>query len=106
MAIGGNGGETHAAARHWAEHLLARRSLARTILQQEGAVDAAGGISIADTQVPAAVGQDGKTYFSPKAICEGLGIDWPSQRTKIMADVVLASTVVEIAMVRHHDGDA
>lgn len=45
------------------------------------------------------MGQDGKVYFSPKAICEGLGIDWPSQRTKIMADAVLSSTVVEITMV-------
>lgn len=56
-------------------------------------------ITIADTQVPAAVGQDGKTYFSPKAICEGLGIDWPGQYVKIKADVVLASTVAEITTV-------
>lgn len=56
-------------------------------------------ITIADTQVPAAVGQDGKTYFSPKAICEGLGIDWKTQHEKIKADPVLSSTVKEILMV-------
>lgn len=55
-------------------------------------------ITIADTPVPAAVGQDGKVYFSPKAICEGLGIDWPSQYVKIKADAVLSSCVVEITM--------
>lgn len=54
---------------------------------------------IADTQVPAAVGQDGKTYFSPRAICEGLGISWQGQHAKIMADDVLSSTVKAIVMV-------
>ncbi|SEH52357.1 phage antirepressor N-terminal domain-containing protein [Magnetospirillum fulvum] len=56
-------------------------------------------VTIADTQVPAAVTQEGKVYFSPKAICESLGIDWSSQRAKIMTDAVLSSTVVEITMV-------
>lgn len=44
------------------------------------------------------MGQDGKTYFSPKAICEGLGIAWSPQRTKIMTDPVLSVGVTEIVM--------
>jgi hypothetical protein len=56
-------------------------------------------VTIADTPVPAAVGQDGKTYFSPKAICEGLGIDWHTQRHKIDNDPVLSSTKVEMTSV-------
>ncbi|WP_407635438.1 phage antirepressor N-terminal domain-containing protein [Novispirillum itersonii] len=53
---------------------------------------------MADTPVPAAVGQDGKVYFSPRAICEGLGITWQGQHVKIMADPVLSSCVTEIVM--------
>jgi Rha family phage regulatory protein len=46
------------------------------------------------------VGQDGKAYFSPRHICEGLGIDWKTQHRKIVADVVLSSTVVEMPTMR------
>lgn len=44
------------------------------------------------------MGQDGKTYFSPRHICEGLGITWQGQHVKIMADPVLSSCVTEIVM--------
>lgn len=55
-------------------------------------------ITIADTPVPAAVGHDGKVYFSPKAICEGLGIGWTAQFEKIKTDPVLSTCVREIRM--------
>lgn len=55
-------------------------------------------ITIADTLVPVAATEDGKAYLSPKAICDSLGISWPGQYTKIMADPVLACSVAEIEM--------
>lgn len=50
-------------------------------------------------RVLAAVTEDGKAYFSPRHVCDALGIAWTSQRVKIMADEVLKSTVTEIITV-------
>ncbi|MGJ3522059.1 phage antirepressor N-terminal domain-containing protein [Nitratidesulfovibrio sp. D1] len=44
----------------------------------------------------AAVTKDDRCYFSPRHVCDALGIDWKSQHVKIMADQVLATCVVEI----------
>ena len=45
----------------------------------------------------ATVTTDNKCYFSPRHVCEALGISWPRQFTKIMEDQVLASSVAEMA---------
>jgi hypothetical protein len=45
------------------------------------------------------IGEDGKCYFSPKKVCEELGITWQGQLEKIKNDQVLASTVKVIVMV-------
>jgi hypothetical protein len=55
-------------------------------------------ITIADTLIPVAATEDGKAYLSPRAICDSLGIDWPTQRVKIKEDPVLSVGVVEIPM--------
>ncbi|EGY27285.1 hypothetical protein DA2_0432 [Desulfovibrio sp. A2] len=44
----------------------------------------------------AAVTKDERCYFSPRHVCEALGIDWPTQFTKIRADPVLSTCVGEI----------
>lgn len=53
-------------------------------------------ITIANCEVPVAVTAQDKVYFSPRHICEALGIDWSSQLKKIKADPVLSACVVEI----------
>ena len=40
---------------------------------------------------------NGKGYFSPRHICESLGISWPRQSTKIKEDSVLSSGVALMA---------
>ena len=47
--------------------------------------------------------EDGKAYFSPRHVCDALGIDWNGQRVKIKADPVLSS-VVEIISTTGRDG--
>jgi hypothetical protein len=46
--------------------------------------------------VLAAVTEDGKAYFSPRHVCDALGISWPTQRVKIMEDQVLSTCVSEM----------
>jgi hypothetical protein len=47
-------------------------------------------------RVLAAVTEDNKAYFSPRHVCDALGIAWTSQRVKIMEDQVLSTCVTEI----------
>jgi hypothetical protein len=47
-------------------------------------------------RVLAAVTEDGKAYFSPRHVCDALGIRWGAQFVKIKADPVLAGVVSEI----------
>ena len=51
-------------------------------------------VSILGHAVPVARNDKGEGYFSPRAICEALGIDWKNQHKKISDDNVLSSTVV------------
>ncbi|WP_084407572.1 phage antirepressor N-terminal domain-containing protein [Maridesulfovibrio bastinii] len=44
----------------------------------------------------AAVTEEGKAYFSPRHVCDALGISWPTQRVKIMEDQVLSTCVSEM----------
>lgn len=54
-------------------------------------------VPVCDGTVAAAVANDGNTYFSPRWMCDQVfGINWGSQFTKIKADDVLKSSVVEI----------
>jgi len=46
-----------------------------------------------------AVVKDGECFFSPRHVCEELGIQWGAQFVKIKADPVLSSTVSEIETV-------
>ncbi|UZP66006.1 phage antirepressor KilAC domain-containing protein [Desulfovibrio mangrovi] len=50
-------------------------------------------VTIAGSTVLAAVTEEGKAYFSPRHVCDALGIAWASQRVKIMADPVLLEGV-------------
>lgn len=45
------------------------------------------------------IAEDGKAYFSPRHVCEVLGIAWPRQFTKIKDDAVLSRTVTEMITV-------
>jgi phage antirepressor YoqD-like protein len=56
-------------------------------------------VEVCGERVLAAVTEDGKAYFSPRHVCDALGIDWPTQFRKIMADEVLKSTVGEMTTV-------
>jgi hypothetical protein len=53
-------------------------------------------VEVCGERVLAAVTEDNKAYFSPRHVCNALGIDWKSQHVKIKADPVLSSVVVEI----------
>ncbi|NHZ48387.1 phage antirepressor N-terminal domain-containing protein [Nitratidesulfovibrio liaohensis] len=53
-------------------------------------------IAICNATILAAVTPDDRCYFSPRHVCEALGIDWKSQHVKIKADPVRAKGVVEI----------
>jgi hypothetical protein len=56
-------------------------------------------VAVCGEYILAAVTEDGKAYFSPRHVCDALGIDWPTQFRKIMADEVLKSTVGEMTTV-------
>ncbi|WP_319760773.1 phage antirepressor N-terminal domain-containing protein [Maridesulfovibrio sp.] len=53
-------------------------------------------VEVCGATVLAAVTEDGKAYFSPRHLCEALGIAWPRQFTKIKSDPVLGSSVTEM----------
>lgn len=55
-------------------------------------------VNVCGSNILTAVTQDNKCYFSPRHVCQALGIDWAGQFNKIKADPVLASTVEEIVM--------
>lgn len=44
----------------------------------------------------AAVTKDERCYFSPRHVCDALGIDWKTQYRKVMADEVLTKGMVEM----------
>lgn len=54
-------------------------------------------VRVCDATILAAVTNDDRCYFSPRHVCNALGIDWAAQFTKIKADPVLSTTVAEIA---------
>lgn len=56
-------------------------------------------VEVCGERVLAAVTEDGKAYFSPRHVCDALGITWSRQRKKIMEDDVLSSTVAEMTTV-------
>lgn len=56
-------------------------------------------IAICNATILAAVTSDDRCYFSPRHVCEALGVTWQGQHVKIMADQVLARTVKEIVTV-------
>lgn len=54
-------------------------------------------VAVCGEYILAAVTEDGKAYFSPRHVCDALGITWSRQRKKIMEDDVLATCVAEMA---------
>ena len=52
-----------------------------------------------DMKIRAIVGEDGQQYFSPRAVCDWLGVDWSTQRRKIMNDEILSSSVTQMTTV-------
>lgn len=52
-------------------------------------------ITVAGVELPVAM-HEGQAYFSPRHVCDGLGIAWPPQFTKIKADPVLSACVTNI----------
>ena len=53
-------------------------------------------VTVLDSTVLVAVNEEGRGFFSPRHVCDALGITWSPQRVKIMADPVLSTTVLEI----------
>ncbi|ABB39592.1 Phage P22, antirepressor protein [Oleidesulfovibrio alaskensis G20] len=53
-------------------------------------------VAVCGEYILAAVTEDGKAYFSPRHVCDALGIAWTGQRVKIMDDDVLKLVVKEI----------
>jgi hypothetical protein len=53
-------------------------------------------VEVCGERVLAAVTEDGKAYFSPRHVCDALGILWHGQYEKIKADPVLSTCVQEI----------
>ncbi len=43
--------------------------------------------------------ENGKLYFSPRHVCDEIGVDWRSQYVKIKTDSVFSATVVIITTV-------
>jgi len=54
-------------------------------------------ITICNATILAAVTPDDRCYFSPRHVCDALGIDWNGQRVKILSDPVLKTCVEEIS---------
>jgi prophage antirepressor-like protein len=48
------------------------------------------------SNILATVTADNKCYFSPRHVCDALGITWQGQHVKIMADQVLSAAVTII----------
>jgi len=55
-------------------------------------------VNVCGSNILATVTTDNKCYFSPNHVSQALGIDWPTQYSKIKADPVLSTCVVEIPM--------
>lgn len=53
-------------------------------------------VTICNATILAAVTSDDRCYFSPRHVCDALGITWQGQLEKIKADPVLARSVTEI----------
>lgn len=62
-------------------------------------------VNVCGSNVLATVTQDNRCYFSPRHVCDALGITWQVQHRKIMEDQVLSTIVEEIQTVRP-DGSA
>ena len=62
-------------------------------------------VNVCGSNVLATVTADNRCYFSPRHVCDALGINWSGQFTKIKEDQVLSTTVEEIQTVRP-DGSA
>ena len=56
-------------------------------------------VTVIDSTVLVALNEEGRGFFSPRHVCDALGIDWNGQRVKIMADPVLSTTVEVISTV-------
>lgn len=53
-------------------------------------------VSFCGTEILAAISDDGQCYFSPRHVCQDIGLDWASQFTKIKNDPFLASLIRNI----------
>jgi hypothetical protein len=51
-------------------------------------------VAVCGEYILAAVTEDGKAYFSPRHVCDALGIDWKTQYRKVQSDPVLAKAMV------------
>jgi hypothetical protein len=60
-------------------------------------------VAVCGEYILAAVTEDGKAYFSPRHVCDALGIAWQGQHVKIKDDEVLSS-VVKIIVTTARDG--
>lgn len=54
-------------------------------------------VNVCGSTIAAVVANDDKAYFSPRWVCQQLGIDWNGQRVKILNDPVFNSVVEEIS---------
>ncbi len=56
-------------------------------------------VEVCGARILAAVTEDNKAFFSPRHMCDALGIAWQVQHRKIKEDQVLSSTVTEMVTV-------
>lgn len=53
-------------------------------------------VNVCGSTIAAVVANDEKAYFSPRWVCQQLGIDWKTQYRKIQGDPVFGSCMVEM----------
>ncbi|NCB97215.1 MAG: hypothetical protein EOM36_02495 [Bacteroidia bacterium] len=70
-----------------------------SVTKKSRQVPPAVGTNVCGSNILATVTQDNRCYFSPRHVCDALGIDWKTQHRKIMADQVLTATMVEMTTV-------
>lgn len=70
----------------------------KTVTKKSKQVPPAVGTNVCGSNILATVTQDNKCYFSPRHVCEALGITWSTQFMKIQADEVLSTCVLEMRM--------
>lgn len=60
-------------------------------------------VAILGHTIPVARDETGEGYFSPRAVCEAVGISWQVQQRKIQEDGALRSTITMVVTVARDD---